>query len=78
MGLDVSETRAGLIPICSYCKKIRDDEGVEKGAGPWSEVDVYFSRKRGSKFTHSICPGCVEKFFEGLEGTPYPKGQSRE
>ncbi len=73
MGIDVSETQAGLIPICSYCKKIRDDEGVSKGAGSWSEVDVYFSRKQGSEFTHGICPGCIEKFFEDLEDTPYEK-----
>ena len=78
MGLDVSDTQAGLIQICSYCKKIRDDEGVEKGAGPWREVDMYFSRNTDLVFTHGICPGCIEKFFEGLEGTPYPKGQSRE
>lgn len=71
MGLNVAETRAGLIPICSYCKKIRNDDGVAKGSGPWSEVDMYFSAKRGAEFTHTICPGCVEKFFEGLDGKPY-------
>ena len=73
MGPNVSDTQAGLIPICSYCKKIRDDEGASKGAGQWSEVDVYFSAKRGSKFTHTICSGCVDKYFRDLEDNPYGK-----
>lgn len=66
MGLNVSDTKTHLIPICSYCKKVRDDEGASKGAGPWSEVEVFFTRKHGSEFSHTICPGCMDKFFKGL------------
>lgn len=68
---NVSGIQSSLIPICSYCKKIRDDKGTTKGDGPWSEVEVFFSRKCGSDFTHSICPGCVDKFFDELNGRPY-------
>ncbi len=73
IGPNASGTQASLIPICSYCKKIRDDEGVEKGSGTWSEIDVYFSAKRGTEFTHTICSGCLDKYFSDLEGNPYGK-----
>jgi hypothetical protein len=46
-----------FLPICSYCKKIRDDEGY------WSQVEEYIHRHTGTKFSHSICQDCVEKHF---------------
>lgn len=42
----------GLLPICSYCKKIRDDQNY------WAEVETYLAKHSGVQFTHSICPGC--------------------
>jgi len=45
----------GLLPICSYCKKIRDDKDY------WREVEVYVGSHSGAEFTHSICPTCFEK-----------------
>ena len=47
-------TLRGIIPICSYCKQIRDDEGY------WSQVEVYVSERSDADFSHSICPVCVE------------------
>ncbi|NTW49736.1 MAG: PAS domain-containing protein [Chlorobiales bacterium] len=44
-----------IIPICSYCKKIRNDEQY------WEKVDVYFQKNIGARFSHGICPDCVEK-----------------
>lgn len=46
----------GLLPICSYCKKIRNDQGY------WSNVEEYLSEFSGAEFTHGICPDCLEKF----------------
>lgn len=45
----------GLLPICSYCKKIRDDENY------WHQVEEYISRHSGVKFSHGICPHCFDQ-----------------
>jgi PAS domain S-box-containing protein len=45
----------GILPICMYCKKIRDDE--EK----WNQMEKYISQHSEADFTHSICPECYEK-----------------
>ena len=42
----------GLLPICSYCKRIRDE------ANEWSSVEQYVSERFDACFTHSICPDC--------------------
>jgi len=49
-----------LIPICSSCKRIRDDEQY------WHEVDKYFSEQVGADFTHSICPSCLNRLYPHL------------
>lgn len=43
-----------ILPICSYCKKIRDDENY------WQSVEGYFARHTNTRFSHGICPGCME------------------
>ena len=53
-------TLRGLLPICSHCKKIRDD------AGHWTAVEQYVRTRTDAQFTHSICPDCVERYFPGL------------
>ena len=45
----------GLVPICSYCKKIRDDQNY------WHAVERYISASSGAQFSHSICPDCYEQ-----------------
>lgn len=47
----------GIVPICSHCKKIRDDEGY------WKQVDEYISKHTGAQFSHSICPTCMQENF---------------
>ena len=47
----------GLIPICSYCKKIRDDKGI------WDQIETYISHHTDAEFSHSICPDCMKKFY---------------
>lgn len=44
----------GLLPICSYCKKIRNDQNY------WQQVDAYVAQHSGAKFSHGICPECYE------------------
>jgi AmiR/NasT family two-component response regulator len=55
------KTLEGLIPICSWCKKIRDDEGY------WQQVEVYVSEHTKADFTHGICPDCYKKVTEEEE-----------
>jgi len=47
----------GLLPICSSCKKVRDDGGY------WRQIEEYFSVHAGAEFTHGICPGCVQGLY---------------
>lgn len=56
-----------ILPICCYCKKIRDDYGKEPGTGEWITVEEYLSRKAGVDITSAICPECYEKITSGME-----------
>ncbi len=51
----------GLLPICSSCKKIRDDEGY------WSELEVFIDQHSEAEFTHGVCPSCAEEYYGHLE-----------
>lgn len=72
--LDEVKTLQDLIPICANCKKIRDDQGY------WQGVEVYISDHTDAKFSHGICPECIEKLYpdyfkrkqmkNSSEGTP--------
>lgn len=50
------KTLSDLLPICAWCKKIRDDEGY------WDQIEGYFQKHTNTSFSHSICPDCTEKF----------------
>ncbi len=52
---------SGLLPICSSCKNIRDDQGY------WNEVEQYMSRHADIRFTHGICPDCAKKLYPDLD-----------
>jgi phosphoserine phosphatase RsbU/P len=47
----------GLLPICSYCKKVRDDQNY------WQKVDTYLSDRIDVQFTHGVCPDCLERMI---------------
>ncbi len=49
------QTLQGLLPICSYCKKIRSDNNY------WQEIEMYISSHSEAEFSHSICPECYDK-----------------
>jgi sigma-B regulation protein RsbU (phosphoserine phosphatase) len=48
----------GLLPICSYCKKIRDDKNY------WQKVENYISQHSDAVFSHGICPDCFERIVK--------------
>lgn len=50
-----------FLPICMYCKKIRDDSGTEPGSGQWVGIEDYICRKTGTDLSHGCCPECLEK-----------------
>jgi DNA-binding response OmpR family regulator len=55
----------GLVPICSYCKKIRNDRNF------WQQLESYLSDHSEAKFSHGICPDCFQRVAkEELEDLP--------
>jgi phosphoserine phosphatase RsbU/P len=44
-----------LLPICSYCKKVRDDHNY------WQQIESYIQKRTGSEFSHSVCPDCYQR-----------------
>jgi DNA-binding response OmpR family regulator len=48
-----------LLPICMYCKKVRDDGDY------WQEIDAYIHTQTGTDFSHGICPACAETLLKG-------------
>ncbi len=48
-------TLRGIIPICAWCKGIRDDDGY------WHNVETYITSRTEAQFSHGICPECVEE-----------------
>lgn len=61
LALDKAEaerkTLSGLIPICSHCKRIRDD------AGYWNQVESYVAQHSEAAFSHSLCPSCLLEHY---------------
>lgn len=53
--LDEMKRLKGILPICSYCKKIRDDKGY------WEQVEIYIRNHSEADFSHGICPECMKK-----------------
>ncbi len=56
-----------IIPICSGCKKIRDDDGREPGSGEWLRIETYIQRKTGIQSSHGMCPDCAKKIMVELD-----------
>jgi hypothetical protein len=57
LSLDEVTLLQGLLPICSDCKKIRNDEGY------WDHLEVYISKNSETVFSHGICPDCAIKLY---------------
>ena len=56
----------GLLPICSYCKRIRDEREE------WLPVESYLSRRTEAQFSHGICPACYDHHLRPQLGAPGP------
>jgi hypothetical protein len=57
---DVREL-SGLLPICSSCRKIRDDQGY------WSQIETYIRKHTKADFSHGLCPGCTQTLYPDLD-----------
>ena len=55
------KTLRGIVPICSHCKKIRDDKGY------WNQIEEYISRHSEAVFSHGICQECAEKYYPEID-----------
>jgi hypothetical protein len=58
------QTLEGLIPMCAWCKRVRDDRGY------WEQVEAYIAKLTGGHTTSSICPDCLQKNFGDLGSGP--------
>ncbi len=59
--LNEIKTLKGMLPICSTCKKIRDDQGY------WNQIEAYIMAHSEAEFTHSICPECIKKLYPNVK-----------
>jgi hypothetical protein len=55
--LDEIKTLQGILPICSFCKNIRNDQGY------YEQIESYIHKHSGVDFSHTICPSCMEKHY---------------
>ena len=55
------KTLSGLLPICSNCKKVRDDQGY------WKQIEGYIQEHTEAEFSHGICPECSKKLYPELQ-----------
>jgi integral membrane sensor domain MASE1 len=61
------KTLKGLLPICSVCKKIRDDKGY------WYHIENYIRHHSEADFTHGLCPPCAQKLYSEEHGEVHDK-----
>jgi CheY-like chemotaxis protein len=61
--LEHVKTLTGLLSICAYCKKIKEDEEV------WSQIEAYIMKHSSASFTHGMCPDCFGQVMKQLEAT---------
>lgn len=59
--LDDIHKLQGIVPICAYCNKIRDDSGY------WNQLEKYISEHSSAEFSHSICPKCMADRYPGAD-----------
>ena len=57
---EIKELR-GILPICSFCKKVRNDTGY------WEQIEVYIHNHTDADFSHSICPECLKKNYPDFD-----------
>jgi methyl-accepting chemotaxis protein len=55
------KTLRGIVPICSHCKKIRDDKGY------WNQLEAYIQEHSDAEFSHSICKECAKEHYPDMD-----------
>ena len=70
--LDEIDTLSGLLPICSHCKKIRDDSGY------WQGVEQYIAARSDAQFSHGICPDCMREYYPKVAAKVLGKMEKEE
>ncbi len=58
-----------LLPVCCVCKKIRDDDGMEPGKGPWIDPDIYLNEKTEIETSHTYCDVHAEELRKDVRST---------
>jgi hypothetical protein len=61
--LDNVKVLSGLIPICAWCKRVRDDKGY------WQQVEAYITDHSEASFSHAVCPECRENLEKQMHST---------
>jgi two-component system cell cycle response regulator len=72
--LETIKKLSGLIPICSHCKKIRNDKGY------WQQLEIYIKEHSEAEFTHGLCPDCERSIYSSYvqEREPTKKKTKRK
>lgn len=70
--LEEIKTLRGILPICSVCKNIRNDEGY------YEQIEGYFHKHSGVDFTHTVCPACLEKHYPEIHESIMKKKNKSE
>jgi len=65
--LKAAEERRKVVPICGQCKKVRDDQSI------WHQMEIFLLRNRGIRFSHTLCPVCLEKQMAEINAIPKQK-----
>jgi response regulator RpfG family c-di-GMP phosphodiesterase len=71
LALEQVRTLRGIVPICSSCKNVRDDQGY------WKQVEIYVRDHTEAEFSHGVCPNCMKALYpqfdsEGDDSTSTP------
>lgn len=72
--LGTIKTLQGILPICSSCKKIRDDKGY------WNQIEAYISEHSQAEFSHGLCEDCAKRLYPKIfkESNEEPKKPTNE
>lgn len=60
------KTLRGILPVCTFCKKVRDDKGY------WEQVEVYIRKHSEADVSHGMCPDCFKKYYPDEYKETYP------
>jgi PAS domain S-box-containing protein len=64
-------TLRGILPLCSFCKRIRDDKGY------WEQVDIYIAKHSKADISHSVCPECAKKHYPEEYKEMFPEEEKK-